>query len=841
MSFLDDIKTRQIQKKGNAFIKSLHGKSDIEAKQMYLDNKDFHNNEIVLSYIFFNFPSLISLLPLDFQKSMINSNISMFKEGSAEAKKSLVSDWLSDNKFFMNIKQADLDNEEYENYICMYFNQIEDVSKLFMNDLYTVIDILYKHDKRMTENVIESISDKLSERQWEFILKVDPMFIKYANENIQNIYSEKEEFSKYISGNAKDNYIKKQLEKIKSDKNLLNTMDTEIQREYIISNPYIINNLDDEKIIELLKYDINLIKYLNQSKLKNNEIIYSILENVANKNINDIINIFINKKLLNAKSKLYRYDINSNNLNYQYTRRLIRIIQSLKVQDIVSLMKIDINYSLPFIIPLYNDKDDRNYKESEALEANSRCLNLFKAYYNDEIYNKYYKVINKIYNEFISNIEKNDYFKDYDSIFDLFKLLFNKNIIENNNFEKISVFVGISLLYKDKENNNSKDASIKLLNELLSKAYKKQINLNTSIYNINTLEIFDDRLSFINKDIIFNNNINLSTLLYLVKSNDKEMFKNYYEILLDIYGENVDTLNFAIENFIYYKDILNDIKDKDLNEEEINNLIRLLVSNKNYLNITKKEELMSYDLTLLKKLISNFTENEDEIIRKNLVCNYLFNIPFDNNGNGFDNFGTIKNWCDICDSDVLKEIDEFNSYEINLFNMIKLMFSVNDSELLISYIESIMDEKINIVSVINIFNKLEKNKMDIINKQVVTTNDVKMLYETDKDAVSLNNEEGVDIYTFYNQDFKVLTSFSNDGIHYDVCFISEISKNTYGYNKLNSSNFKLSTFEDKTMLKYIKDIKVDKMKPDYIIIKSEVTPEIINVARDNNLKIFKVI
>ena len=841
MSFLDDIKTRQIQKKGNAFIKSLHGKSDIEAKQMYLDNKDFHNNEIVLSYIFFNFPSLISLLPLDFQKSMINSNISMFKEGSAEAKKSLVSDWLSDNKFFMNIKQADLDNEEYENYICMYFNQIEDVSKLFMNDLYTVIDILYKHDKRMTENVIESISDKLSERQWEFILKVDPMFIKYANENIQNIYSEKEEFSKYISGNAKDNYIKKQLEKIKSDKNLLNTMDTEIQREYIISNPYIINNLDDEKIIELLKYDINLIKYLNQSKLKNNEIIYSILENVANKNINDIINIFINKKLLNAKSKLYRYDINSNNLNYQYTRRLIRIIQSLKVQDIVSLMKIDINYSLPFIIPLYNDKDDRNYKESEALEANSRCLNLFKAYYNDEIYNKYYKVINKIYNEFISNIEKNDYFKDYDSIFDLFKLLFNKNIIENNNFEKISVFVGISLLYKDKDNNNSKDASIKLLNELLSKAYKKQINLNTSIYNINTLEIFDDRLSFINKDIIFNNNINLSTLLYLVKSNDKEMFKNYYEILLDIYGENVDTLNFAIENFIYYKDILNDIKDKDLNEEEINNLIRLLVSNKNYLNITKKEELMSYDLTLLKKLISNFTENEDEIIRKNLVCNYLFNIPFDNNGNGFDNFGTIKNWCDICDSDVLKEIDEFNSYEINLFNMIKLMFSVNDSELLISYIESIMDEKINIVSVINIFNKLEKNKMDIINKQVVTTNDVKMLYETDKDAVSLNNEEGVDIYTFYNQDFKVLTSFSNDGIHYDVCFISEISKNTYGYNKLNSSNFKLSTFEDKTMLKYIKDIKVDKMKPDYIIIKSEVTPEIINVARDNNLKIFKVI
>ena len=90
MSFFNDIKTRQIQRRGNAFIKKLENKNDIEAKQLYLDNKEFHNNEIVLSYIFFHFPSLISLLPLDFQKTMINSNITSFKEGSPEAKKALL-------------------------------------------------------------------------------------------------------------------------------------------------------------------------------------------------------------------------------------------------------------------------------------------------------------------------------------------------------------------------------------------------------------------------------------------------------------------------------------------------------------------------------------------------------------------------------------------------------------------------------------------------------------------------------------------------------------------------------------------------------------------------------
>ena len=39
MSFFNDIKTRQIQRRGNAFIKKLENKNDIEAKQLYLDNK----------------------------------------------------------------------------------------------------------------------------------------------------------------------------------------------------------------------------------------------------------------------------------------------------------------------------------------------------------------------------------------------------------------------------------------------------------------------------------------------------------------------------------------------------------------------------------------------------------------------------------------------------------------------------------------------------------------------------------------------------------------------------------------------------------------------------------
>ena len=850
MSLLDDLKNRSYQKKGKAFINSLTGKNETEVKQMYLDNKDMQSNEIVLSHLFFNYTFLICMLPLEFQKTMINSNLSMFNYGSPEAKKSLVSDWLKDNKFFMNSKNLNLDTEEYESYICMYFNQPNDVAKLFMDDLYKVIEILSSHDMKRTEDIINSIKDELTERQWDFILKVNPIFIKYANQDIQNKYSDSEEYSKYISGEAREKYIKNQLEKVSSDISLMKDMPIDIQKEFIISSPYMINYIDEDLLTELLKYDIELLKYVNISSFKNTEVIYNVLENVVNNDINEIINVFVDKCLLNAKGKLFRYDKNSNNISYQTTKRLVRIIQNLSIDNIISLINIDVNYAVTYVVPLYNENIDRSEKESIALEANSRCLNLFKAYYGEQIYAKYYKIINKIYNEYISNIEKYDWAKDYDSIMDLFKVIFNKNIVLKNSPEKLSVFVGISLFYKGKENNNTQSASIKLLNELLSNAYNKKISLENEMYDIMSLEIFDNRLSFINQDLLTDiskyNYINMSTLLYIVKNEEyRSLFVDYYSILSKIGGENKETLLTAIENFTYYKDILKDIKDKELSNDECNNLIRLLVSSGNYLNVKTKDELSAYDINLLKRLLSDWTNNNDEVIRKNLICNYLFNKPYNEKGDTlWLELSTVKNYCDICDIDVINDLNILTDAELKLLNVIKLLFSVNDSELLIAFLDSIVNSKIeiNIVSVMNLFNKLKKYKIDIINNQIVSLDDIENLYESSTDAVTKEDMEGVTIYRFNNQDFKVLSSFSNDGVHYDFKYISEITKNCYGYNKLvKTGSVRLSSFENDTIIKFNKDRKTNnKMKPDFIITK-KITPDIITLCKNNNLSVIDIV
>lgn len=859
MSLFKEIKSRQIQKKANDFIKSLSNKNEKEIEQAYLNSKEFENNEIVLSYLFFHHPSLIRILPLDFQKSRLNSNLSMFKYGSPEARKALVGDWLAGNKFFMNSNVLDLDPDEYTSYVKLYFNQPDDVAKLYMEDLTEVLKVLSNSDLKATEALIEKIKDKLTDRQWEFVIKVNPIFIKYASQSVQNKYAEDEKYNMYISGNARENFVKKQIEKIKDDFSLINTMPIDIKKEYIETYPFMINYLDYNTLIELLKYDIELIKYMNISAFKSKEnssqdVVYGILDGIEHKSINDIVNMFVSKGILNAKGKLYRFDPKSNNISYQYTKRLIKIIQNLSIEQMMLLINIDVNYVLPYVAPVYNNDTDRDTKDSIIIDCDSRCLNLFKAYYDEEMYNKFYKVINKMYSELIENIDKYDYTIDYNSIFDFFKILFNKSIMTKNNPEKITLYIGISLLHKD-EAGKFRETTNKLLTDLLSTAYDTPVKLESDIYEIYSLEIFDKRLSFLPKDLFIDyskfNFVNMSTLLFIVKSNrNRELFIKYYDIFKSIYGENKESLYKAVENFLYYRELMMDIADRNLDDKELDNLIDLIATYGNHLNITKTSELDSYDVSLLKKLITELSATKDIDVYKNLLCNYLFNRGYDKNGNtGWLEISTIKELCDVYEVENLEalEVDGkkvFTELEVNLFSMIKLMFSISDYDMNLQYIDDLINNNFNrnLIGVIDFFNKLKKYRCELINEQIVTLDEIEMLYIDSPDMVKKSNEDGLVIYTIINQDFKILSSYTNDGTHYACLNISDLEKNCYGYDKLiKTGSLRFTTYEDHTLIKVNKD-RLDKhtMIPKFIVVVGELTDDLKNIAKKNNYKVIYI-
>jgi hypothetical protein len=293
----------------------------------------------------------------------------------------------------------------------------------------------------------------------------------------------------------------------------------------------------------------------------------------------------------------------------------------------------------------------------------------------------------------------------------------------------------------------------------------------------------------------------------------------------------------ALDNYMYYKDILMDIDGKDLNEEEINNLLRLVLSKKNPLNVCKKDELLSYDINILKKLIKDFSESKSDRYHKNIFCNYFFNKSYDEK----EYVSNIKSLCNVYNSDLINELEMFSKEEIELLITLKLLFSVDNSELLLSFIENYMAKKINInyVSILNFFNKLEKYACDVVNRQIVNINDIEMLYESNKSAVSKRIEEDVEIYEFYDQDFKILSSYTNDGYHYDFLYISQLERNCYGYDSItNDISFKFTSFGEDELIKTLKGkYNAKKLIPNFIFVKDKVTPEILRTVSENNLKI----
>lgn len=860
MSIFKTLQTRQNQKKANDFIKSLSRKTDKQIEQAFLDNKEFQNNEIVLSYLFFNHPRLIRILPLKFQIERINSNLTMFRYGTAEARKQLISSWLKDNKYFMNANVVQFTEEEEYNYLKLYFKQPTDVAKLYMDDLRRVIKILADIDIKATEKVINIIKDDLTERQWIFVIDACPSLIRLASQSIQNQFAEDEKYSKYLNNEAREKFINKQLDKVKGNISLLSSMPIDVKTEYINRYPYMLNSVDIDTLIELLKYDINLIKYLNIPRIRSNsdminKLMLGLLDNIETKPIKEIINIFINKGLLNARGKLYRYDKKSNDNSYQYTITTLSIIQNLDIEQIIALIKVDVNYSMAYLLPLYNEKDSREIKEKAIIDSNSRCLELFKAYYGEGLYSNYYKVINKIYNEYLNNIEKYNYEKDYSCVFELFKILFNKDIMYKNPMEKITVFIGLSLLYKTKISDNSKNPTIDLLSELLTNAYERKVIVSNELYYYNSLEMFDSRLSFISKELLEDffryNFVNISSLLFIIKGKKTiEYFKKYYEIIVDIYGESKETLFRAIENFHYYIDILKNIEDKELNDKELDNLVELLASFGNIYNITKKDQLEKLDLTILKKLISELSNVKDEDVYRNLLCNYLFNKGYNENGTyGLLETDTIEALCDSYTSEELEEFrigdkNIFTKDEVLLYTLIELLFSNKSNDILLSYVNDFVSKKINrnIINITELFNKLKKYRLEIINSKIVRVDEIEILYQQKPELVDKSTRDGVNIYVVKNQDFKVLVSSNDDGIYYRYTDISKIKNSCYGYENLTKMGSIRFTTKDKlTYLMINKDnLNRKYMKAKYIVVVGPISDGIVKIAKNNNLSIVKV-
>ena len=70
-----------------------------------------------------------------------------------------------------------------------------------MDDLRTVIAILFKSNPKETEELIKEVSTKFTSKQWEYIVKAEASLIKYAPQDVQDKYSLKNKVPPVIINN----------------------------------------------------------------------------------------------------------------------------------------------------------------------------------------------------------------------------------------------------------------------------------------------------------------------------------------------------------------------------------------------------------------------------------------------------------------------------------------------------------------------------------------------------------------------------------------------------------------------------------------------------------------
>ena len=417
-------------------------------------------------------------------------------------------------------------------------------------------------------------------------------------------------------------------------------------------------------------------------------------------------------------------------------------------------------------------------------------------------------------------------------------------------------FIGMSLLYKNNMTESQKQTLVNLLNEFLGNAYNRKINNTLDLYSLQSLEIFDQRLSFIDEKLLMDFNqynfANISNLLLICKQTyDRGIFKFYLDLLISIYGSNKETLFRASEYYKYNRDLLVDVCKSNLSDKELKNFINLVATFTNDLKMKNKNELINYDVQALKLLIRELSSTKDEEAYKNLLSNYLFAKGYTKKGNiGFLEVDTIEQLINSFDAESLETLKVNNEYvftdtEIDIFKMINLLFKNKNLDILFSSLEELISSKTerNLPNINILFNKLKKYKIELINNQIVGINDLENLCQTSPDIISKTNKDGVTIYRIKGQDFKVISSINDDGLHYNFTSVTKLNRNEYGYNKLiKSGSVRFTTHEDKTIIKFNKDrIKTKDMKPAFLIITGLLTDELINIAKNNKISILEVI
>ena len=692
-----------------------------------------------------------------------------------------------------------------------------------LNIIPDIIKYLSKGIRQQLVNQNSSLFGFLEEEQQHEYLEQNKSFLKNIDADMQLKYIQgNPEYIEYASDEALDKFILQDRDNLKKTRrefqiktiaehpNALEYASDEV-KENIYNKPQ--NTSEAEIIFNLLKSDIRNSKYLD---ITNPQYYSSVFENIQNQDINTIKNMFLYSKILGAKGTLLNsnnvlHGTNSENVNGidYYENFQIDIIKSLNAEQISELIKVDSNYILPYLTGtdyyhvVLNDKEKEN--------SRARCKEVFINLFGEDKYASISQSIDIIYdmqdkkNESLKDSSKLNYAtgsgkneafnklrKVEDVPMDQFRIIFNKEIIENNTPEEIQAY-----LEKYRNGQPNSEEFKKLLENAYGSHVRKILDARPDfdVHSINSLEVFDKRIidnfgePFVN-DLISYNIRDFSGFLDVVKDENRlSNFKTYYNVISKIMGKNVETMQRAISEFCYFEELLESANNVELTDKQYSNLISVLCSTNNRYNINTLQKLQNYEeiaykmdkeeLLKIEDTIRNMEMYKDiEPLKKFISERFLgidyyigqmmkMQTPQYRGRNYGDNFQYLTDLFDITTERTRKSVyDEAELKVLETMEFIKKTFSGSDVmlEQLFELANKLMEQQgiRNPIAVYSAIDKMKEHQIEILNESFLT---VEKMEEACKQEEGKENplitktvrEDGITEYSLEGLDFAFLS------------------------------------------------------------------------------------
>jgi len=235
-------------------------------------------------------------------------------------------------------------------------------------------------------------------------------------------------------------------------------------------------------------------------------------------------------------------------------------------------------------------------------------------------------------------------------------------------------------------------------------------------------------------------------------------------------GENVETMQRAISEFVYNEELLKNIRNIDLTDEQCQSLISVLCSKDNKYNINTLEELDNYNEIAnketqerLNKAYEEYLSKKDIHSIKKCICEEFLGLDYSGgylNRNYGDNYLYIKNLYDL--QSETSKTEMYSEGELEILNFMNFIEKEDDPEKLMELSKDLLSQK-NIRNPIELYSaitKMKKHQLEIFNESLLTQEKMEelcKLYENEENPpIKKEIIEGVQKYTLQGIPFNIL-------------------------------------------------------------------------------------